>query len=248
MPIVYTFASLVVVSLISLIGIFTLSLNVERLKKMLLYMVSFAVGGLFGDVFLHLLPEISEEVGFNMTTSLLILLGIVLFFVLEKFLRWQHCHVPTTTAHRHPVVALNLIGDGVHNAMDGMIIAASFMVSPAVGFATALAVIFHEIPQEIGDFGILVHGGLSARKALVYNLLSALAAFAGALLIFALGPHVGNLFIYILPITAGGFLYIAGSDLIPELHEHDTHPAVSLGQLACILLGIAVMALLTLIK
>ncbi|MBI5024097.1 MAG: ZIP family metal transporter [Candidatus Omnitrophica bacterium] len=248
MPIVYTFASLVVVSLISLIGIFTLSLKIERLKKMLLYMVSFAVGGLFGDVFLHLLPEICEKVGFNMTTSLLILLGIVLFFVLEKFLRWQHCHVPTTTAHRHPVVALNLIGDGVHNAMDGMIIASSFMVSPAVGFATALAVIFHEIPQEIGDFGILVHGGLSARKALVYNLLSALTAFAGALLIFALGPHVGNLFIYILPITAGGFLYIAGSDLIPELHEHDAHPAVSLGQLACILLGIAVMALLTLIK
>ena len=129
-----------------------------------------------------------------------------------------------------------------------MIIASSFMVSPAVGFATALAVIFHEIPQEIGDFGVLVHGGLSVRKALWYNLLSALAAFAGAVLIFALGPHVDNLLIYILPVTAGGFLYIAGSDLIPELHEHDAHPAVSLGQLACILLGIAVMALLTLIE
>ncbi|MBI5150285.1 MAG: ZIP family metal transporter [Candidatus Omnitrophica bacterium] len=247
MSIVYTFASLVVVSIISLVGIFTLSLNAERLKKILLYMVSFAVGGLFGDVFLHLLPEISEEAGFNMTTSLLVLLGIILFFVLEKFLRWQHCHVPTTTQHRHPVVALNLIGDGVHNALDGMIIASSFMVSPAVGFATALAVIFHEIPQEIGDFGILVHGGLSVRKALLCNLLSALAAFAGAILIFVIGPHVSNLLIYILPITAGGFLYIAGSDLIPELHEHDAHPAVSLGQLACILLGIAVMALLTLI-
>ncbi len=248
MPIVYTFASLVVVSLISLIGIFTLSLDVERLKKMLLYMVSFAVGGLFGDAFLHLLPEAAEKIGLNMTTSFLILAGIILFFVLEKFLRWQHCHVPTSTEHRHPVVALNLIGDAVHNALDGMIIAASFLASPSIGFTTTLAVIFHEIPQEIGDFGVLVHGGLPVRKALWYNLLSALSAFAGAAAIFLLGPQMNNSLVYILPVTAGGFLYIAGSDLIPELHQHDTHPVASLGQLACILLGIAVMALLTLLK
>ena len=244
MPILYTFASLVIVSLISLVGILTLSLNPERLKKMLLYMVSFAVGGLFGDAFLHLLPEAAQKIGVNMTMSFLILTGIILFFILEKFLRWQHCHVPTSTEHRHPVVALNLIGDAVHNALDGMIIAASFLASPAIGFATTLAVIFHEIPQEIGDFGILVHGGLSVRKALGYNLLSALSAFAGAALIFILGPQMQNSLVYILPLTAGGFLYIAGSDLIPELHQHDTHPAASLGQLACILLGIAVMALL----
>ena len=246
-PIVYTFISLVAVSLISLVGIFTLSLNATRLEKMLLYMVSFAVGGLFGDVFLHLLPETFEAVGLTPVTSFLILLGIILFFTLEKFLRWQHCHVPTSTEHKHPVIAINLIGDAVHNIMDGMIIAASFLVSPSVGFATALAVIFHEIPQEIGDFGVLVHGGLPVRKALWYNLLSALSAFAGAAVIFLFGPQMNNSLVYILPVTAGGFLYIAGSDLIPELHQHNTRLLASLGQLACILIGITVMALLTLI-
>lgn len=244
MPIFYTFASLLVVSLISLIGIFTLSLNTQRLQKLLLYMVSFAVGGLFGDAFLHLLPEAWEKIGSSLTASFLILTGIILFFILEKFLRWQHCHVPTSTEHRHPVVALNLIGDAVHNALDGMIIAASFLVSPSVGLATSLAVIFHEVPQEIGDFGILVHGGLSVRKALWYNLLSSLSSFAGAALIFILGPQMKDVLVYILPVTAGGFLYIAGSDLIPELHQHDARLPASLAQLACILLGIAVMALL----
>lgn len=246
MPVLYAFLSLVVVSLLSLVGIFTLSLNAQRLNKLLLYMVSFAVGGLFGNAFLHLLPEAFEKAGPTPLMSFFILLGIILFFTLEKFLRWQHCHIPTSTEHKHPVVALSLIGDAVHNVFDGMIIAASFLVSPSIGFATALAVIFHEIPQEIGDFGVLVHGGLSVRKALWYNLLSALSAFGGAALIFVLGPQLKDSLIYVLPITAGGFLYIAGSDLIPELHRHDVRLHAALGQLACILLGIGVMAILAL--
>ncbi len=242
----YTFASLTVVSLISLIGIFTLAINTEYLKKLLLYLVSFAVGSLLGDTFIHLLPETFKKIGFSLTVSFLILLGIMLFFVLEKFLRWQHCHIPTSSEHKHPMVALNLIGDAVHNALDGMIIASSFMVSPSVGFATTLAVVFHEIPQEIGDFGILVHGGLSVRKALWYNLLSAFAAFGGGLAIFLVGTQLQNLSMYVLPVTAGGFLYIAGSDLIPELHCHEPRLAVSFGQLVCIMLGILVMAFLRL--
>lgn len=248
MCILYTFMSLIVVSLISLIGVFTLSFRLQRLKKLLLYLVSFAVGGLLGDVFIHLLPETFEKIGFNITVSFLVLFGIILFFVLEKFLRWQHCHIPTSTEHKHPMIALNLIGDAVHNFLDGMIIAASFMASPAIGFATTMAVVFHEIPQEIGDFGILVHGGLSVRKALWYNFLSALAAFVGALVVFAVGPQVQNLSAYILPVTSGGFLYIAGSDLIPELHQHEVRLSVSLGQLVCILAGISLMALLTLVR
>ncbi len=248
-PIAYTFFSLVVVSLISLIGVVTLSLNPERLKKMVLYLVSFAVGGLLGDTFIHLLPETFETMGgMNLTVSFLILSGIILFFILEKFLRWQHCHIPTSLEHKHPVVALNLIGDGVHNAFDGMIIASSFMVSPSIGFATTLAVILHEIPQEIGDFGVLIHGGLSVKKALWCNLLSALSAFLGAALVFAIGPKIQNFSSYILPITSGGFLYIAGSDLIPELHQHNERLSASFGQLVCILLGIGVMALLIFIE
>jgi len=248
MPIVYTFLSLTAVSLISLVGIFTLSLNKERLNKLLLYMVSFAVGGLFGDAFLHLLPETFEAIGFNMTTSLLILSGLILFFMLEKFLRWQHCHIPTSHAHHHPVVTLNLVGDAVHNMLDGMIIAASFAASPAIGVATTLAVIFHELPQEIGDFGILVHNGMTTKKALWYNFLSALSAFAGAILFFLIGSQIQDIAIYLLPITAGGFLYIAGSDLIPEIHKHDVHPTQSFGQLMSIILGIAVMAALTFLE
>lgn len=244
MAIFYTLSSLVVVSLISLVGVFTLSLNPERLKKIILYLISFAVGGLLGDAFIHLLPETVEALGFDLRVSFLILSGIILFFILEKFLRWQHCHIPASEEHSHPVVALNIIGDAVHNALDGMIIAASFLVSPAIGLATTLAVILHEIPQEIGDFGILVHGGLSVRKALLYNLLSALSAFIGAFAVFALGPNIQNFSIYILPVTSGGFLYLAGSDLIPELNRCEIRLSASLGQLACILLGISIMALL----
>ena len=249
MAILYTGISLTVVSLISLIGVFTLSLKLLGLQKLLLYLVSYAVGGLLGDVFIHLLPETFKRIGFSITVSLLVLFGIILFFVLEKFLRWQHCHVPTSEEHRHPMVALNLVGDAIHNALDGMIIASSFMAGPAIGFATTMAVIFHEIPQEIGDFGILVHGGMSVRKALWYNFLSGLSAFAGALVVFMFGTQVENFSAYILPVTSGGFLYIAGSDLIPELHRHEAaHLSVSFGQLVCILAGIAVMALLTLVR
>ncbi len=247
MAIWYTFLSLSAVSLISFVGVFTLSLKTVQLKKLLLYMVSFAVGGLFGDTFIHLLPETFEKVGFNLTTSFLILFGLIIFFILEKFLRWQHCHIPTSQEHRHPVVALNLIGDAVHNMLDGMIIAASFAVSPQVGVATSLAVILHEIPQEIGDFGILVHSGLSVKKALWYNFLSAVPAFLGAALVFLIGPQVQNLSVYLMPVTAGGFLYIAGSDLIPELHQHESHPIASLGQLLCIMAGIGIMALLVIV-
>ena len=241
---IYTFVSVALVSLISLIGIFTLTLKEFVLKRMLLYLVSFAVGGLFGDAFIHLLPESFEAIGVNTTTSFLILTGILIFFVLEKFLRWQHCHVPTSSEHMHPVATLNLVGDAVHNILDGMIIASSYLVSIPIGIATTLAVIFHEIPQEIGDFGILIHSGLSVKKALTLNLLSGLTACLGAALALLIGPVVHKFSLYLLPITAGGFLYIAGSDLIPELHKHDVKPTASLGQLFCIILGVAVMALL----
>ena len=245
---VYSLGSVILVSLISLVGVFTLSLKTEQLKKILLFLVSFAVGGLFGDAFIHLLPESFEKLGINMVTSVCILSGIFLFFILEKFLRWQHCHIPTSHEHTHPVVTLNLIGDAVHNFLDGMIIAASYSVSIPIGIATTLAVILHEIPQEIGDFGILVHGGLTVRKALIFNLLSALTAIAGAILALAIGPMIKGFSLYLLPITAGGFLYIAGSDLIPELHSHDVKASHSFGQLACIILGVGLMALLVLLE
>jgi zinc and cadmium transporter len=242
----YTLSSVFVVSAISLIGIFFISINIERLRKILLLLVSFAVGGLFGDAFIHLLPESFEKISTNLTTAILILLGILIFFVLEKFIRWRHCHVTSSEKHLHPVVAMNLVGDGVHNLIDGMIIGASFLINTKIGVATTLAVILHEIPQEIGDFGVLVHGGLNPKKALFYNFLSAILSILGAIISLTVGVHIHNYSVILMPITAGGFIYIAGADLIPEL-QHDVKPSVSLMQFILIILGIGVMAILKLI-
>ncbi len=243
----YIFGSITVVSLISLIGIFTLSFKQNFLQKILLFLVSFAVGGLFGDAFIHLLPEAFRRLGINLTTSLLVIGGVFLFFILEKFLRWRHCHVLDSKEHSHPVVALNVVGDAAHNFTDGMIIAASYAVSVHLGIATTLAVILHEIPHEIGNFGVLVHCGFSIQKALLYNFLSALTAFLGAIVVILIGPYVQNFSIYLLPVTAGGFLYVAGSDLIPELH-HDARPSQSLWQFLFIALGVSMMMLLLLLE
>jgi zinc and cadmium transporter len=240
---IYSLMSVVIVSLISLIGVFTLALKRKFLESILLILVSFAVGGLFGDAFMHLIPEAFEKLGIRPIVSLLVLLGILIFFVLEKFIRWRHCHVPTSKAHPHPVVFMNLIGDGVHNLLDGMVIAASYMVSFPIGLATTLAVILHEIPQEIGDFGILLHGGLSTRRALFFNFLSALTAILGAVLSLTIGPFIKDYALIVLPVTAGGFIYMAGSDLIPELHlENDVR--ISIAQFCAIALGIGIMGLL----
>lgn len=243
---IYSLVSVSIVSAISLIGIFTLLFKRNFMQNILLFLVSFAVGGLFGDAFIHLLPESFEKLGINLTTSSLVLAGILIFFVLEKFIRWRHCHVPTSEQHPHPVVFMNLVGDGVHNLIDGMLIGAAYLVSIPIGIATTIAVILHEIPQEMGNFGVLIHGGLTIRKALLFNFLTALTAIAGTILSLTVGPHLHGYALYMMPITAGGFLYIAGSDLIPELHQ-ESSTVHSIIQFLSILLGIGVMALLLLL-
>ena len=214
---------------------------------MLLFLVSMAVGGLFGDAIIHLIPEAFEQLPGKLIAPLLLLGGILLFFIVEKVIRWRHCHVPTSEQHVHPVVALNLIGDGVHNLIDGMLIAASYIVSVPIGITTTIAVVLHEIPQEIGDFGVLIHGGLSVKKAILFNFLSAVAAVIGGLLFLVIGPHIENLSLYMLPVTAGGFIYIAAADLIPELHT-ECGVSISIRQVAFIALGIGLMALLVLLE
>jgi len=244
---IYSIVSVFLISLVSLIGILTLTLNKDRLARLTSFLVSFAVGGLFGDAFIHLLPESFRELGTNLPVSLYVISGILIFFVLEKFLRWRHCHIPTSEEHMHPLATLNLAGDAVHNLIDGMLVGASYMVSLPIGIATTLAVIMHEIPQEVGDFGVLIHGGLSVKKALTFNLLSALTAMLGAILAIVMGSEIEGFSLSLLPITAGGFLYIAGSDLIPELH-HEVKASKSLLQFIMILLGVGVMALLIILE
>lgn len=243
----YTLMSVLVVSLLSLIGIVTLSINVKKLNKILLYFVSFAAGALLGDVFIHLIPELIEGNNFTLQTSFLILGGILIFFSIEKIVHWQHCHIPQNGGHSHPFVVTNLVGDGVHNFLDGLIIGASYLVNIPVGIATTIAVIFHEIPQEIGDFGVLLHGGFSKGKALLFNFLSALTAIAGGLIAVLASGIVPSITNYLVPLTIGGFIYIAGSDLIPELHKN-FETKKSLLQIFALILGIAVMATLLLLE
>lgn len=238
-----TISSVIIVSLISLIGVISLAIKKELLQKILLVLVSFAAGSLLGGALIHLLPEAVAESDFTLSVSLYLLAGIVVFFILEKFIAWRHCHIPTSEKHPHPVGIINLIGDALHNFIDGMIIAASFLVSIPLGIATSLAVIFHEIPQEIGDFGVLIYAGFSRTKALLFNFLSAIFAILGAIIVLLLNSQVPTLTQFLIPFTAGSFIYIAASDLIPELHK-ETKPVKSLLQLIFFLLGIGVMILL----
>jgi zinc and cadmium transporter len=241
----YTIGSVIIVSLISLAGVFSISIDEKRLAKMLLFMVSFAAGALLGDAFLHLLPE-SVEDGLGLKVSVFILVGILAFFVLEKIIRWRHCHIPTSDEHPHPVGIMNLVGDGFHNTLDGMIIGGSYLVSIPLGVSTTIAVILHEIPQEMGDFGILVHAGYSIRKALWFNFLSALTAVVGAVLTLAIGLKSESVSAFLVPFTIGSFVYIATADLIPELKK-EVALKKSMLQLLFILLGVVIMGALLLL-
>lgn len=244
---IYILLSVVAVSLISLVGLFFLSSRIKG-SNFLIFLVSFSAGALLGDVFIHLIPEIDSSIGFGLKSSLYTFLGLGIFFVLEKFIHWRHCHMQfNDKKHIHSFAYMNLVGDGLHNFIDGIIIAAGYLASIPVGFATTIAVVLHEIPQEIGDFGILVQGGFSKRKAVFLNFIIALTAVIGSIVTFLASKFVGNLESFLLPIAAGGFIYIAGSDLIPEMHK-ETRIVRSLLQLLAFVLGFGVMFALLLLE
>lgn len=240
-----TLVSVLAVSALSLVGAVTFLLNPATMRRGLLVMISFAAGALLGDAFLHLIPEIAEsDSGFGLTASFSLLGGVVAFFVLEKVLHWHHAHVPSQEV-LHPVAVTNLIGDGLHNFVDGAILAGAFLVSTRVGIATSIAVALHEIPQELGDFGILMHAGLKPRRALALNLLTSLAAVAGAVATLAADELLNGIETFLAPVAAGGFVYIASTDLLPELHK-EPEAGKSVVQLAGLLAGVGVMAALLL--
>ena len=237
-----TLISVAVVSGLSLFGVVTLWLKPQQLKKILLPLVSLAVGGLFGDAFIHLIPE-SYTVSKNTTQSaLFILAGIMIFLVLEKSLHFYHHH-EHSGKEIHPFGYLSLLASGLHNFIDGLLIGVSYLAGFEVGLATTLAVILHEIPHEIGDFSILVHSGFKPSRALLYNFLSALFAIGGAVMALTLTTDPQTLTSVILPVTAGGFIYIAGSDLIPEIHK-ELKLSSSLVQLLAMSAGSGLMLLL----
>ena len=205
--------------------------------------MSFSAGALFGDAFLHLLPEVAGQNGFEISTSVFILLGIFLFFITEKIIHFQHYHSSGKKGQVHSLAIMNLIGDGFHNFLDGLIIGASYLVSIPVGTATTVAVVLHEIPQEIGDFGVLLHGGFSKTRAIFFNFLSAMFAIFGAFISLIVSSYIENIQAFIVPMAIGGFIYIAGSNLIPELHKEFTVKKAII-ELITFALGILVMVAL----
>ena len=237
------------VSLIAFIGILVLFLKEELLNKILLILVAFSAGALIGGAFLHLIPEAIEKVGIDEAALLnlffYLIFGFCTFFILENFIRWHHHHA---VAHPEimPFSYLILVSDGIHNFIDGLIIAASFVVSFPIGIATTLAVVLHEIPQELGDFGVLVYGGFKKVQALFLNFLSAILAIFGGFLGFLLSKKIGESIIFLLPFAAGTFIYIASSDLIPEI-KHKESLKKSLVHFFVFLLGIILMLLVKLV-
>jgi zinc and cadmium transporter len=247
LPTIYTIVSVSIVSIASLIGVIALAITKRNLDKILFIMVSFSSGTLLGGAFFHLIPEAVEKEGaFSPTITMLILSGMAIFFFVDKIIHWNHHHNNPTLAHtketRSPVMAyLNLIGDGMHNFLDGLVIAGSYMVSIPTGIATSLAVIIHEIPQELADFGVLVFAGLSKKKALLFNFLSACVSFLGVGVAFLLADKT-DMFVQItLPLTAGAFIYISGYNIIPELIEKNKRVESLVAPLLSMLLGILMM-------
>jgi len=206
----------IAVSLISLIGIFLLIFNDKFINKILFLLIAFSAGGLIGGAFLHLLPEAIENNPHG-NIFFYVIVGFVAFFIMEKYFHWRHCH--NDVCDIHAFTYLNLIGDSVHNFTDGLVIGASFAVGVKFGIVTTLVIVFHEIPQEIGDFGVLVYGGFKKSKALIYNFITALTCVVGAAIGLPLSEHVDKFSVYILPMVAGGFIYVAACDLIPEVHK-----------------------------
>ncbi|MGH2828055.1 MAG: ZIP family metal transporter [Actinomycetota bacterium] len=239
---IQSFVAVAGISALSLAGSVVLVMSREALRKALFVVVAFAAGALLGDAFFHLIPEIAEsEAGFGPAASAALLTGVIALFVLEKVLHWHHSHFPEEEV-LHPIAVMNLVGDGLHNLLDGAIVTASFAVSLELGIATSVAVALHEIPQEIGDFGILLHAGLAPRRALLLNFASGLAALMGALLVL-LFASVDTIEGFLVPFSAGAFIYIASTDLLPDLHK-EAQPARSAVQLIALLLGVGTMAAL----
>ncbi|MBI2365108.1 MAG: ZIP family metal transporter [Deltaproteobacteria bacterium] len=253
--VIFALASVVAVSLVSLVGLVTIALDEARVRRLATLFISFAVGALLGDAFIHLIPG-TFETGTSgkapMTASLSILAGMLVFFIVEKLLQHRHgvlhdyFHGPEAGG-RPELAVINVLGDAVHNFIDGAVIGASYLVSPTLGVSTTMAVLLHEIPQEFGDFGILIHSGLSVRRAILVNLGSASVAILGtALSLLAASVAHEAVTSTLVPLTAGGFVYLAAADLIPEL-QHDHSLRALIVQTLLISLGIAVMGLLTLV-
>ncbi|MFH2028551.1 MAG: ZIP family metal transporter [Nanoarchaeota archaeon] len=247
MNITYALFSVVIVSLVSVIFAIPFLIKKKVSDKSLLFLLSVSVGVLLSTVFMDFFPEIVEH-GYDLNAALYILLGFLLMFVLEKFVHWHHekkCEDGDCGhGHAYNLAPVNLIGDGIHNFIDGLVIAGAYSVNLTLGIAATISIIFHEIPQEIADFGVLLYSGMSKKKALIFNFLSAATAIIGTIAGIILIDRVDGFTHVILPFAAGNFLYIAASNLLPQLHRH-CKMKDSLVHIFAILVGVLIVLLVT---
>ena len=246
MEIFYPVLSVLIVSLISVLAGLPFLIKKKVPKFLLMFLLSLSVGVLLSTVFLHFIPEIVEK-GYDFQAGLVILLGFFIMFILEKLVHWHHSKKTGGQCghgHGYSLAPINLIGDGIHNFLDGLVIAGAYSVNIAIGFATTIAVIFHEVPQEIADFGVLLYSGMSKFKALLFNFLSAATAIVGVLIGIVLVNKLSGFTHFIIPFAAGNFLYIAASNLLPELHRH-CKIYETLQHLFAIVLGITIVLIVS---
>ena len=236
-------SSSLAMSCIALVGAVTLVLKQQTLEKIILPLVAFAAGSLIGGAFLHMIPAGISSYGNTTTFYLWILLGFTIFFCLEQFLHWHHCQHQTTDQKR-PLTYLILIGDGLHNYIGGLAVAGTFLIDIRLGIMAWLAAAAHEIPQELGDFAVLIHGGWQKRRALLFNVLSALTFLLGGISAYIASHHLDVAFL--LPFAAGNFLYIGASDLVPEVNKQK-NTGIALLHFLAFSLGIGLMWLIKII-
>lgn len=234
---IYSLLATFIVSLLSLAGVISFAIKDNVLKKILLHLVGFAAGSLIGGAFIHLLPEAIEQSN-SFNPFIYLLIGIILFYLMERLLHWHHCHEQECPVHMFTY--MTLIGDGIHNFIDGLVIVTAFAVDTHLGMITTLVIIFHELPQEISDFGVLVYGGFSKGKALLWNFASAITSVLGAIVGYLSMHIVEGITPFLLSFAAGGFLYISMSDLIPELHK-EKKLTISLTHFGFFFLGLLFM-------
>lgn len=237
----YTFLSILAATFCITLCVWVATLFVyvkkEWLNKVVVFLVSLSAGSLLGGAFLHLLPESAETLEPSALFGIF-LVAFVSFLIIEKVIHWRHCH--TTDCTIHPFGYMNLVGDSIHNFIDGLVIAGAFMVDIKVGIATSIAVALHEIPQEIGDYGVLIYSGMSHVRALVYNYAVSLTVVLGGIVGYFAFQNSQAILPYLLPIAAGGFVYIAASDLVPEMKK-ETSTKKSIISISIFVAGILLM-------
>ncbi|MDY6776516.1 MAG: ZIP family metal transporter [Candidatus Nanohaloarchaea archaeon] len=242
---VFISGSILVLSLLAFVGVLGMGMREELLREIVFVLVSFAAGAMFGGAFLHLIPKTAALYGFTSSSGLVLLGGIFVFLIVDTFIHWHHHHFREGECEEcvEPVTYTILFGDVFHNLVDGIVIAAAYMSGFSVGLAATLAVALHKLPKELGDFGVLVHGGLSVRRAVTYNFLASLVALFGAAAAVIATGRIAGFEAFLLPFAAGSFVYIAGTDLLPEFKEESEIRKAAI-QTVSFLTGIGVMYLL----